>query len=38
MVPDNVWPNFVVESLLLIVFVAFLFLGYPGNEEEGNDR
>jgi hypothetical protein len=35
-VPDNVWPNFIVEGLLVVVFVVFLFLGYPENDR-GDD-
>ncbi len=28
----NVWPNFVVEGLLLLAFVAALILRYPHHE------
>ena len=37
MVLDNVWPNFVVEGLLVVVFVVSLFLNYPDNDKGGSD-
>ncbi len=29
--PHNVWPNFVVEGLLLAAFIAGLVLRYPNH-------
>ncbi len=30
--PSNVWPNYVVEALLLLAFLASLILRYPHHE------
>lgn len=37
-IPSNVWPNFVVEGLLLLVFVVYLFISYPDGKEGGGDQ
>ncbi|MHB8294100.1 MAG: hypothetical protein ACYDH5_05635 [Acidimicrobiales bacterium] len=35
--PLNVWPNYVMEALLVVAFVAALVARYPRHEEPAHE-